>query len=458
VLIYADQHRGGFTGAEGHPVVLTPAIDQLAAQGVLFPNSFTNGPSCRPGRAAMMTGRYIHDNGVWDNFLIAPSSSDNHVRDVRDAGYETAVIGKTHLHDDKAHTNLTQFILHDWGFDFVHELVGQNEQVWHETPYSDWLTANTPKGERDKYKRYNNYAQKYDWFSRGPDTPPWELTTDDHLDTYTGQVAADWLRDRTDQRPFYLQVNFPGPHKPFDATAEFRDLYDPLDIDPGILEVPSNPGRLVQTLLGWKQELFTPDQSRKLRLSYLAKCSLVDAAIAQVVEALDEIGELDNTWIIFTSDHGELLGDHALTGKIAFYEGSIRVPLVIRPPGGTKPWQAPGMVEQVDIPETIRHIVGLAAHPDTEGESLLDRVLAGPNGPTANDGREVVLSQNLQHTMVRTHDYKLVYDVLLGEPNELYDLVNDPEERNNLVADAAHEATRLQLIDQMLQLGAPETF
>lgn len=457
LLVFSDQHRGGWLGADGDPVAQTPHMDALAADGVLFHNMFTTGPSCRPARACMMTGRYVHENGVWDNFLIAPSTSENHVRDLRDAGYETAVIGKTHLHDDRSHTELTTHILEEWGFEYIHELVGQNEQTWHETPYSDWLTATTPKGERDKYQRYTSYAKDYDWFAPGPDHHPWNLSSYDHLDLYAGRVAEEWLRGRTDPRPFYLQLNLPGPHKPFDSTAEYRALYDvdDPDLDPGILEVPVDPGKVVASLLDWKEELFTEQESRVLRVTYLAKITMIDEALGGVVQALKDIGAYDTTWIIYCSDHGELVGDHALTGKIAFYEGAIRVPLIVRPPGGSAAFVCEGLIEMVDLPATLRDIAGLANTTGLPGRSFRATVEGGPKGPEAQAGRDEVLSQNLMSQMIRTTEWKLVYDLKSERADELYNLVEDPEERRNLVRDPDLTAVIDDLIARMVARGAP---
>lgn len=459
VLVFSDQHRGTFWRANGHPVVLHPNLDRLAADAVSFTNLFTNGPSCRPARATMMTGRYVHEHGVWDNYMILDPAVANHVRDVRLAGYETAVIGKTHLHDDRTHTSLTTAILDEFGFEYVHELVGQSEQTWHETPYSDWLTATTPAGEVDKYERYIAYVEQYTWSSRAPDTEPWFLTTTDHLDRYTGQIAADWLRARNDPRPFYLQVNFPGPHKPFDATMEYRDLYsaDDPNLPPAIDQRPVNPGRLVQTLLEWKEEDFSTEQARLLQVQYLAKISLVDAGLGMVLDALEELGLLEDTWIVYASDHGELLGDHHLTGKIAFYEGAIRVPLVVRPPGGTAPWVAEGYVDLTDLPATLRAMAGLAPDGTAPGRSLLERIAGGAGAPDAQEGRAEIVSQNMWNAMIRTPTHKLTYDIELAEPAELFDLQADPDELVNVIDDPAMASVKQDLLARLVAAGSPES-
>jgi arylsulfatase len=451
VYIYSDQHRGNLLGAAGDPVAITPVLDGLAAESVLFTESFTCSPLCRPARITMMTGQYVWQHAIDNNLDTPDPTMASHVRRLRDeAGYFTMVIGKTDFYDEPGHTlDKDHRAIHTtFGFSDSIELLGQTEQTWRGSEYSDWLTATTPKGERDKYDRYTNYLLTYDWFSPPPDVDPWLLSTYDHMDQYCARRAVDWIQTAPTDQPFYLQVNFPGPHKPFNATTEFRALYEKLGVEfpPAILELPAAPGTLVTTLLGVKFEEWNEDTIQDLKLAYYATISLVDQAIGQVLDALEAAGRLEDTWIIYHSDHGELLGDHFLTGKIAFYEGALRVPLMIRPPGGRSARTSSALVGSVDVTATLLEIAGLA--PTVEvGTSLLPRVASDDD--SGLPGRSEVVGGDLGYYFLRTASHKIEYDPLTDSVTELYDLVGDPEERVNLVADASAAPIRDELLERL---------
>ncbi len=460
VYILVDQHRGDTLGAAGHPVVKTPHLDRLAARGVTFGRCYTNGPLCRPSRASMMTGRYVHEHRVWHNFVVAPPESPSHVRRIRDeAGYLTAVIGKTHLHRGEEHLDNYRDVLQGWGFEDSLELTAPGQAESAESAYSDWLSTTTPPDEKDKFARLKDYLNYFGehflhtpWAAPPLDDARFGLAPDDHLDTFTGRQAARWIRDRKGDKPFYLQVNFHGPHDPYDAPSTFRDLYkaDDSKLPPGILRHPEKPQPY---LVKASQEFMditamTTEQHRQLQLVYYAKTSLVDAAIGEVLTALEESGQRDNTWVIFGADHGEMLGDHYLVQKTVFYEQSVHVPLIVSPPVSVRGWRSQAMVDQLDVTSTILDIAGLEVI-EERGESVLKRIGAGSEDPLAHKGRDWVLSENLHHGMLRTDRYKLVGDYRRIKEVEFYDLEADPHELNNLVADSAYSKPRLQLAELM---------
>ncbi|MEZ4241489.1 MAG: sulfatase-like hydrolase/transferase [Myxococcota bacterium] len=282
------------------------------------------------------------------------------------------------------------------------------------------------------------YVQDYTWDSPAPDLPPTSLATADHLDRFCGRTAADFVAAWAGGERLYLQVCFPGPHKPFDPTSEVLARIDPDDprMPPAILQAPAPPlAPLVQQVLLEKGEDFDEQSVRRLQQHYFAKVSLVDDGVGDVFAALKAAGLYDRAWIIVHSDHGELLGDHQLTGKRLGYEGAIRVPLMIRPPGGTTPWTDDGQVDQLDVTATILALCGL--DPTGYGDrDLSARVLGGPQGPQAHQTKPVMY-ENLGMVGIRDERYKLGWDLATGRPVELYDLVADPQERANRVLDPA---------------------
>ncbi|MBA2321014.1 MAG: sulfatase-like hydrolase/transferase [Deltaproteobacteria bacterium] len=453
ILVYADQHRGDVVGALGNAAAQTPNLDRLVREGVAFDRAFTNAPSCRPARFAMMQRRYPTQTGVWDNRQSNTPDSPSHVRQIRDeANYHTMVIGKTHLYDGDHHTDQYRGLLQEWGFTDSIEMLGPTEQKLRPSTYSDWLTANTPEGETDKYTRWIAYADNYSWLGPPPDDAPYDLASGDHQDIYTGSIAADWIRQYADTRPFYLQLNFPGPHKPFDSTSEYRARFDGVALPAPILVDPVDASSLVRQMLGIKAEVWDPVTAAFLIQTYYAKIAMVDAALGLVIAALEETGQLDDTWILYHSDHGEMLSDHMLTGKVVFYESSIHVPLVIRPPGGAAPWVCHGLTDTLDVIRTIVDLSGLDSEDAlAPGVSLLGKVLAGPDAPEAQTHKDEVLSSNISSTMIRTATHKLVLDRAYAPAlvTDLFDLVNDPDELTNLRFDPAVRPTIDDLVARL---------
>ncbi len=453
ILIFPDQHRGEIIGCMGDSVVITSNLDKLASEGVVFTQCFTNSPLCIPARATLMTGKYVSDHGVINNNMEASSSSQSHVRNIRDAGYHTAVIGKTHLYEHRVnpewrHTNDKIDVLKEWGFEDIHEITGPIASIRIDSPYTDYLK------EKGLLKAHRKYLQNYwvEW-TRG-EAKPWELPpsplpSEDQLDSYTGQKAVEWIHNYNGEKPFYLQICFPGPHDPFDSTQEYRDKYNAEEMPVGILEKPKQPypGN-INFVLNWSGlDGMTEAQNQLMKTFYYGKITLIDEWVGKIMDALEEKGLSYNTWIIYTSDHGEMLGDHMMSHKIVFYEGALRIPLIIKPPAVSNGWQSKGLTDQIDIAASLVDIANAKPLKNCDGRSLIPQVLAGPQNQHAQKGKEVVFSQVLQYTMVRNERYKLVVRTHNLEPVEFYDLINDPNELENRNNDPTLNQIRQQLID-----------
>ena len=456
VYLYSDQHRAPWLGCYGDPDAQTPCLDALAAESVLFEAAFTNASLCRPARATMMTGVLPHLHGCWNNNQLADRHGESHVRRIRDAGWHTALIGKAHLDWAVGHANGEANVaqLLEWGFEHALEVLSQPTTVERPNDYMDWLVQTTPAGEAPtKAGRYAEYVLAWEHLdSPPPDDDPTRLSTDDHFDVWTGRRAVDWLIERTDPTPFYLQVNLPGPHSPFDAPREFRERYDVDALRTPILGRPTRMGSLLQFLRDTKPELhgLSAVDGRFLRMTYLSKITLVDQVLGEVLAALEATGRLADTWVIYGSDHGELAGDHELWGKVAMYDGSLRIPLIVRPPGGVAPRRSTAMVDQRDVTATILDLAGLAP-PAGGGTSLREHIL---DGEAAGRDHVVALVEGrplggLRTAMVRTTDHKLVVDLETGVSEELYALATDPDERDNRIDDPDLVAVASDLADRL---------
>ena len=453
ILIFPDQHRGDTMGCVGHPVIRTPNLDCLAAEGVTFTRCSTNSPLCMPARASLMSGQYINDHGVWNNGIEADRHGPSHVRSIRDAGYHTAVIGKTHLylHQTAGHTDKHVQKLRDWGYEDSHEITGPLASGLVDSPYTDYLAE---KGlldiHREALRVYLRGIRR--GYSHPWEQPPCLLPTEDHLDSYTGRKSAEWIRNYKSDKPFYLQVLFPGPHDPFDSPAEYRNMYNPEQMPLAIMDKPAEPisPQVARVLRLSNLDTMTDSHNRVMRSYYYAKITLIDDYIGLILEALEERGIMDNTWIIYTSDHGESLGDHRLSHKMVFYESSINVPCIIRPPDKVKGWKNRGLTDHLDVAATLIDIAGARPLDGSDGRSLLPQVEAGSEAPGAQQGKKVVFSEVNGFSMVLSERYKMAIDSRTRQPAELYDMVNDPNELRNLVNDPSLEKVRRELFDEHL--------
>jgi len=456
IYIFSDQHRGDTLGSVGHPTVITPNLDKLASEGVNFTQCCTNSPLCMPARASMMTGKYVSEHGIWTNNDEADALSPSHVRNIRDAGYHTAEIGKTHLYQHgfgKTWKNTMDKVevLRDWGFVDTHELTGPLASGRHDSPYTDYLKQ---KGLLKKHREY--IVEYYRDLARGTSKPwiepPCPLPTEDHMDSYTGRIAMEWIQNYNSDKPFYLQILFPGPHDPFDSPQEYRDMYKAEDMPIGIMEWPQKPLpsyiRMVLKLSGLKT--MTPAQNQLLRTFYYAKITLIDEYIGKIMKVLEEKDLMDNTWIIYNSDHGEMLGDHMMSHKMVFYEGALRIPCIIRPPGGIKGWECQGLTDHLDITASLIDIARAKPIEGSDGQSLIPKINQGPNGKKAQEGKDAIFSEVHGFSMVRTERYKMAVKSNSRRIVELYDLKNDPSELKNLVKNPKYESIRQELMDRYL--------
>jgi choline-sulfatase len=424
ILVLFDQLRADSIGA-AH--VATPNLDALAASSVRFETCITNAPLCRPARVSLLTGQPVTEHRYDDNRHVPrPGSLPSHVAELRDAGYHTAVVGKTHLHAGIGHLDQHKSALEAWGYRQVIELPdAQLHQL--RSAHSDWLTATTPPGELDKHVRWVDFVANHRPRANPPDAAPWHLTTDDHLDSFCGRRAAELVRAAATDRPLYLQVCFPGPHPPFDPTGEF--LVDPQREDlPAPINGPrSGPIAPVERRYRRAQRPWTADDIARSRRAYFGKVALVDRALGSVLTALADTGVDERAWIIVAADHGELLGDHGLLGKVLPFESSIRIPLIIRPPGGTTARIDRGVTQLLDVVATVREIAGLPR--GRWGQSLVD-------GAPAHS-RSIVFA-NLGYVGVRTSELTMTWDARSGEALEVFDRVADPDQCHTRVHDAGY--------------------
>ena len=446
VLVMSDQHRADMMGCAGDPTVLTPSLDALAAEGVRFSRVSCQGPLCMPARASFMTERYVRDHGVYTNSSEIAPDSPTYAWALREAGYHTSLLGKAHLYLDEqltvSHMDDMAGRLEALGFAEVFE-TGDKFIGKIPTRYTDYLAG---RGLLEAYKRHiadrSYQGENEDGQNATKCVPMWDSTPmpvplESYVDAWHGQQAVQWIERYDRPEPFFLFVGFPGPHDPWDAPAEAvdalprrRHLHAALD--------PAPPDRGDRTLrraaarvpVGLRLRVHDGRRHPGMRRAYAADVSVIDQAVGRMVAALERKGLLDNTWIIYTSDHGEMGGNHGLMSKCVLYEPAVRVPLIVRPPGGCPP--------RCRRPGGARRRAGHAARdrrcpraPRQRGSLAPDqrprRVIAAE--PVPGGQRELGLR------LLRDRRYKLVVDEDAMIPCQLFDLSEDPAEDHDLLPD-----------------------
>jgi choline-sulfatase len=460
LVVMADQHRADVLGCAGDASAQTPTLDRLVAEGLRFSRVTCQGPLCMPARASFATERYVRDHGVYTNWAEIAPETPTYMHALREAGYHTVLLGKAHLYRDETHTaaHVDELAprLAALGFAEVHE-TGDKFSVSMRNPYLDALQGRGVLADYAQYIADRSYQGENET-GRGATkrVPMWDATPSPlpaslYIDAFHGELAARWIEAYEGDAPFFAFVGFPGPHDPWDAPATAVDRYT--DVAMTMPRTTQRPdvngagtyGRLLQAFLHLSDtETMTDDAIHAMRRAYSANVSVIDDAVARIVGALAAKGVLDETWIFYTSDHGEMAGDHGLMSKCVMYDGAVNVPLFVRPPHhmtAARGSVVDALVEHVDVPATLREIAGAPELPGSEGRSLLP-YLRGDDLPR----RACSVSENWGFAAFVTDRYKLVVDEDACAPCQLFDRRDDPLENENVVADPQHAS----VVDELM--------
>ncbi len=425
LFLMDDQHRGDCLGAAGAHWLRTPHLDRLVKEGALFAKAYTSLPSCLPARASLLTGKSPWQHGMLGYVNIPARYAHEKPRRFTEAGYRTHAIGKMHFQGSD-HGYQSIILEEAWRKVTAEKYAGD---------YRQWFEANHP--DKDVDATGLGYTDH-----RGARPYPYEDAL--HPTNWTAEKGIEFLRSYQDDEPWFLKISFKRPHPPFDPPKRWLDYYDKVDFPMPKVgpwaepKVPGAMGSLEETPNATRGR-FPEHEIRASRQAYFACISHVDEQIGRVIKALEARGELENTLILFTCDHGDMMGDNLLWRKCYAYEGSARIPMIIRWPRSLGIKTPRGqiirqLVELRDVLPTFLDAAGMNKPADMDGMSMLDLI----RGQTQH-WRKLLGLEHAQiywqgNAWVALTDsrYKYIYFTLTGE-QQLFDLDTDPHEMNNLV-------------------------
>ncbi len=450
LFICTDQQRGDSLQCTGAHWAVTPNIDRLASQGALFRHCYVQNPVCSPSRASLFTGKYVASHGLYANGVPLPAHQRLFTRTLADTGYDCGMIGKQHLSPcDSWQTEPRKddgYRIFEWAHGPNHRALENEYHRWLRTAQPDIYAEIFPDRGANENTEYGNRAKA--------GTPIDRVPKEAHYSHWVAERAIDFIaHPRRDNEPFCLVANFFDPHHPFGAPQEFRDLIDADAIpEPNTFaeELDNKPAphrdysekSYSGTAPGFQE--YSADEIREIRAQYWAMIALVDHEVGRILDALQQSGEADNTLVVFTSDHGEMLGNHQqLLKGPQLYDDLTRVPLIVRWPDVIEAGcHIDALVQWVDLPATLLEATGCAKGRGVQGESLLSLMEGKHKG-----WRQWAISEYrysgfatdplIMTTMLRYQHWKLI--VWHGNPatggvrdGELYNLAEDPGELNNL--------------------------
>jgi arylsulfatase len=430
VFLFPDQLRADFLGCYGAAFLDTPHIDRLSEQGVLYRNGYSPHPICVPARVALLTGMDAIQNGVLDNGqFLRPDHAELGIRTwpgaLADAGYYTAAIGKMH------------FYPWDLRLGFQYRASAEDKRwIYIRDDYYHFLRDH---GYRKLHG--NEHPGYYKHKGAIVNRIPWEYS----IDHFVGQEACRFIERYGAEGPFAMMVGFPGPHCPYDPSPEFLDQVAPEAMPAAVPEVEGDTPLLRQQNVdgnkrpwnGVDYTEFSTEDKRRIRRHYAALVAQIDHEVGQILAALERHGLLENTVIVFASDHGDYLGDHNLIGKGTFYESSIHVPLLVHIPWLESAQVCDDLVSLTDVHATLLGFAGLQApvHADTRA---LPRLGLGPASP-----RGQIVGITRGGWMIDDGEWRLA-KYATGE-HLLFHLAEDPLEQRNLYSDPQYLDTRDRL-------------
>ena len=424
LMISTDHWFAPLMGCAGHPVVMTPTLDQLAADGIRFTSCMSTCPVCIPARRSLMTGMSPESHGdrVYSDRMPMPDATTL-AQAFRDAAYQTYAVGKLHVYPQRDRIGFDDVVLMEEGryeFGVVDD-------------YQTWLGEQGYAGQEFMHAMGNNSYL----------TRPWHLPEHAHPTNWATQQMMRQIKRKDPTRPAFYYISYQFPHPPLVPLETFLDFYDPDEIDmPENLDDWQDDSTIIR-LLQEQAQPYSLKEIRRAKRAFYALCTHIDYEIRSLIGTLRESSLLKDTIIVFLSDHGDTLFDHGIVGKRTFYQGSCNVPLLISgEPVAT--WR--GMVTDKlacleDVMPTLLSLCGIECPETVEGVDLLSQsreMLYGEIG----EGRKAT-------RMATDGCFKLIY-YPCGNVFQLFDLKTDPKENYNLFGKEEYSGIQKKLMAYMI--------
>lgn len=436
LFVMTDQQRADCLGAEGNRKIRTPNLDRLAREGTRFRHAYSSTPTCTPARAALLTGLAPWNHGMLGYGEIPRQFPYEKPRALAELGYSTATIGKNHFAPWRNSHGYEQMFLDE-------HAVMDRRTIQERTDYEAWFYAQEPF--------LNPYATGLGWNDYA--AKPFALPERLHASTWTGDTAVRYLDKYKDDRPFYLKVSFIRPHSPYDPPQRILDQYR--DVEMPVAQVGRWAAKYAKPSSDrpdiWHGRL-NPSVVANTRRGYYACVTQVDEQIGRILEVLEKQKKLDETLIVFTSDHGDMTGDHNLWRKSYPYESSARIPMIVRLPGALGGQVIDAPVELRDIFPTLLDGAGATPSRQLDGDSMLKLV----RNPKAAWRQILDLEHNICYSRENNWNaltdgrMKYIFHATSGA-EQLFDLKNDPNEMLD-VSSARDMDGELRLWRQRLML------
>lgn len=459
LFLLSDQHRPRTMGCAGDAVAHTPNLDTLARSGIRFDSAYCTNPVCTPSRASILTGLYTHNHRAWANSTPWPIEHRTMAHHFSRAGYVTGLIGKMHFVDAQTHGFDYRMDFNDW-FQYLGPKVGlyaeelnrpnsgagmpQIDDLWRD--FGDpWTGTRAPDGRKALVHvgRVSKIPER------------------DHFESFVARESVRFLKNFGRKNPFLLISSFLKPHDPYMPAQRFADRYPAsamrLPATNGKVDLSTVPKEIRDRILTptATPELAAPELGKQRMAMYYANLAQMDDCIGQVLAALRELDMEKDTVVLYSSDHGEMLGEHGLWQKFVFYDPSVGVPLLFRVPGVTAPGaRCATPASLVQLVSTLLELCGIPVPSGLDGDSLVPCL----REPQKTLDRTVYAEHNLHNAklarfMIRRGDFK--YSHYTDDMPELYDLRRDPEEMKNLALLPAHKDKAAEMKEEIFRWYKP---
>ncbi|GAA5233129.1 sulfatase-like hydrolase/transferase [Verticiella sediminum] len=437
LILLSDEHNARVMGCAGHPIVRTPHLDELARQGTRFENAYTASPICVPARASIATGRYVHQHRCWDNAIAYTGEPASWGHRLQSAGVRVESIGKLHYRNEADPTGFDRQQLAAHIMDGIGQVWGSVRE-----PLPD------PFPTAPLFKQIGAGESSYNRFDQ----------------SVAGQ-AAQWLQERAEdeaRRPWVLFVGFVAPHFPLIVPQRYLDLYPVADMPLPKLHPDSgyrrHPWVERHARFSRHDEQLSNDDRRRLALaSYFGLTSFMDEQVGLVLQALAESGLVEDTTVVYSSDHGDNLGARGLWNKCTLYREAVAVPMIVKGPEIPAGRTVHTNVSLVDLFPTVLDAAGVAPHAedaDLPGVSLRHTAVAGEDPDRLAFSEYHAVGSESAGYMLADGRYK--YHYYVGHPPEFFDLHDDPEETRDLAASPEHAEILAAFEHRLRQLVDPE--